>query len=129
MRSLFHSIIRTSAFFRKEIVEVLRQPRLIITLVLGPFIILLLYAVGYNNQPPVVRALFVADPTNPLAPHIQSYASALGSQLIYAGMTPDQGQAMAELQQGNVDVVVVVPSHAYQTINDNHQAVFIIYDR
>jgi predicted Na+-dependent transporter len=46
LRSIPRSIIRTLSFPRKEIVEILRQPRLVLTLVLGPFLILLLVGVG-----------------------------------------------------------------------------------
>ena len=51
-------IIRTSAFLGKEVAEVLHQPRLILTLVLGPFLILLLFGVGFRYQNPPLRALF-----------------------------------------------------------------------
>ena len=36
-------VIRSSAFLRKEIVEIIRQPLLVLTLVLGPFLILLFF--------------------------------------------------------------------------------------
>jgi hypothetical protein len=37
IRGLGYSLIRISAFLRKEIVEILRQPRLVLTLILGHF--------------------------------------------------------------------------------------------
>ena len=37
-------LIRISAFLRKEIVEIMRQPMLVLTLVLGPFLILLFFS-------------------------------------------------------------------------------------
>ena len=42
--------IRSSSFLRKEIYEILRQPRLVATLVLGPFLILFLFGIGYRAQ-------------------------------------------------------------------------------
>ncbi len=50
MREIWHSFIRASAFLRKEIVNVLRQPRLVLTLVLGPFVILLVYGLGFREE-------------------------------------------------------------------------------
>jgi len=46
MRNFFRGIIRASSFFRKEIFEILRQPRLVATLVMGPFLILLIFDIG-----------------------------------------------------------------------------------
>ncbi len=127
MRSIISPLVQSSAFFRKELAEVLRQPRLILSLILGPFLILLLFGIGYRNQPRPVRTLFVADPTGPLAKQIEGYASTISPQLIYAGVTGDQNQAMAQLRQGTVDLVAVAPENAYQTVRSNHQAIFALY--
>jgi len=43
------SLIRIGAFARKEMTEILRQPRLLLTLILGPFLILLLFGIGYKT--------------------------------------------------------------------------------
>ena len=37
--------IRISSFVRKEMAEILRQPKLVATLILGPFLILLIFGV------------------------------------------------------------------------------------
>ncbi len=50
MGNFFRGIIRSSSFFRKEIFEILRQPRLVATLVLGPFLILFIFGIGYRDQ-------------------------------------------------------------------------------
>jgi ABC-2 type transport system permease protein len=127
MRRIFGPFIRISAFFNKELAEILRQPRLILSLILGPFLILFLFGIGYHNQPRAVRTLFVADPGSPLGKQIQSYAGGISPELIYAGVIADQNQALGQLRQGNVDLVAVAPSNAYQTVRSNHQAVFTLY--
>ncbi len=127
MGNLYHSLIRASAFLGKEIAEVIRQPRLILSLVLGPFLILLLFGIGYKNEPRSVRTLFVADPNGPLAKQIQEQASTISPQLIYVGVVPDEQTALSRLRQGNVDLVAVAPRDAYQTIRSNKQAVFALY--
>jgi ABC-2 type transport system permease protein len=127
VRSIFSPLIQASAFFRKELAEVLRQPRLILSLILGPFLILLVFGIGYRNQPRPVRTLFVADPASPLGQQIQSYATTISPQLIFAGVTADKNQAIAQLQQGSVDLVAVAPENAYQTVRSNHQAIFTLY--
>ncbi len=122
-----HSIIRTLAFLRKEIFEVLRQPRLIFTLVLGPFLILFIFGIGYRNQARALRTLFVAEKGSTLSQQIPQYASSLGPQLIYMGVTDNLNGALDRLRNGEVDLVAVAPNNAYQTIKSNQQAVFTLY--
>ena len=75
MPNFSRGIIRASSFFRKEIFEILRQPRLVATLVLGPFLILFIFGIGYRAQSPTLRTLFVAQPGSPIAAQdIQQYA-------------------------------------------------------
>ena len=129
MHRLFSSIIRTSAFLRKEIVEVLRQPRLLLTLVLGPFLILLIFGVGYRNQPRELRTLFVVQGDGALSQKIQDYATSLGPQLVFAGTTEDLVSALKQLQRGDVDLVAVTPENPFEKIRNNEQAVFTLYHR
>ena len=107
MRSLFHSLIRINAFIGKEISEVIRQPRLILTLVFGPFLILLIFGIGYKNEPRSVRMLFVAQPGTALYNEIKQYATTISPQLIYSGVMDNQNEALQELSRGQVDVVAV----------------------
>ena len=57
------SLTRSLAFLRKELVSVWRQPRLIATLVLGPFLILFLFGLGYQEMPEPFRTVLVAEQT------------------------------------------------------------------
>lgn len=73
------SIIRISSFISKELREILRQTRLMAALVLGPFLILLIFGLGYRNEARILRALFVV-PANATAvtAQVQEYATNLG---------------------------------------------------
>lgn len=82
MVRLFRFVIRPSAFLSKEVAEIIRQPRLVVTLVLGPFLILLFFGVGYRNEARALRALFVVEKDSPLAAQIERFATTLGPQLI-----------------------------------------------
>jgi ABC-2 type transport system permease protein len=61
MQRLFKFLIRISSFISKELTEILRQPRLILTLVLGPFLIMFLFGLGYPEQNRTLRTTFVAE--------------------------------------------------------------------
>lgn len=128
MGNFFRGIIRASSFFRKEIFDILRQPRLVATLVLGPFLILFIFGIGYRAQSRILRTLFVAQPNSPItAQDIQQYGKSMDSLLIYAGVTGNQNEALDQLQGGQVDLVIVEPGDATSTIKNNQQAVFTLY--
>jgi len=127
VKRFFSFLVRTSAFLGKEIFEILRQPRLILTLVFGPFLILLLFGLGFRNEPRALRTLFVVDEGSEIAQRIQEYATSLGPQLIFAGITGDEAEAKKKLLQQQVDLVAVAPPNAYQVIRNSQQAIFTLY--
>lgn len=121
-------LVRSSSFLRKEIMEVLRQPRLILALVFGPFLILLLFGLGYTNQARAVRTLFVVtQQDSPLAVQINENAGNISPQLIYEGMTADEEGARRMLRNGQIDMLVLVPEDAYEVIKQNQHATFQIF--
>lgn len=126
MLKLFRSLVRMSAFLGKEITEIMRQPRLILTLLLGPFLILLLFGVGYRNQARSLRLLFVADPQGPAAAQIREYASSLGAQLIFVGITADAAEAEKRLRRGEADAVVLTPDDIYGLLRNNQRVTFTL---
>lgn len=119
--------VRIAAFLRKEIVNILRQPRLILTLVLGPFLILFVFGIGFRSEAQPLHTLFVVGEENPLRPYVEQYATRLGPQLVYEGATGDFNAAMNALRQGEVDDVVFVPRDALQTIESGAQVIFEVY--
>lgn len=48
---LWQAIIRIFSFVSKEIRTILHQPRLVFSLILGPFLILLIFGLGYRDSP------------------------------------------------------------------------------
>ena len=56
---MFKPFIRLLSFFSKEVNELRRQPKLILSLLLGPFLILLLFGVGYQGERPKLRTALV----------------------------------------------------------------------
>ncbi len=131
MRELFSRyirfLIRTSAFLRKEIFEILRQTRLVITLIIGPFLILLLFGVGYLEFPPGPRTLFVVPEGSRIGSVVEQYAQSLNVQLTYAGITADPDLAQQQLDTNQVDLVIVTPADPASIILNNEQATIYFY--
>ncbi|MFZ6030101.1 MAG: ABC transporter permease [Chloroflexota bacterium] len=120
-------LVHISAFVRKEIFVVIRQPQLLLGLILGPFLILLVFGVGYRNEARTLRTLFIAHPQSELGKQIEIYAPTLGSQLEYMGVTGDIETALQRLRRGEVDLVAVAPDRALESIRTGRRAAFRLY--
>ena len=129
MSNFFRGIIRASSFFRKEIFEILRQPRLVATLVLGPLDPVHLWHWLPRTALQLAHAVRSASHQRHSRPNIQKYGKSMGSLLIYAGVTADQNEALDQLHSGQVDLVIVEPADAVSTIKSNQQAVFTLYQQ
>lgn len=126
-RRVSRPLIRTSSFLRKEIVEVVRQPGLLVMLVLGPFLILLAFGSGLREDDPAVRTMFVVDPASPIAEQIEVFAEAQDQRLTVEGLTHDREGALRELQDGVLDLVVVIPDDAMEQIRADRRAEVVAY--
>lgn len=124
---MMKSIIRTLSFPGKEIAEIFRQPRLILTLVLGPFLIILLFGLGYPEEGRSLRTTFVVEDNNPFKDAVETFAKTIGPAIIYQGIENELDVALANLALGQTDMVVVVPDDPVNTIQNNEQAEFLIY--
>ena len=86
MRLIWFRIVQVLGFIRKELVEILRQPKLVATLVFGPFVILLLFGLGYNNKPLQLRTLFVGPPDSVYEQVVTEYSGDLEEWVEPAGL-------------------------------------------
>ena len=127
MTSLSRFIVRATTFLRKELATVFRQPRLILTLILGPFLIMLMFGFAFQKEGRSLRTLFVVNPDSPFAAQVEEFAQTIGPAIIYQGIIPSRDEALAKLARNEVDMVIVVPDDPMQTIRDNKQAVLEMY--
>jgi ABC-2 type transport system permease protein len=106
--------IRFVAFFAKEIADIRRQPRLLLSLVLGPFLILLLFGVSFQGERPRLQTLLVIPPSLQNDPRAQQFQDAVGlSGFEVAGVETDEQTAMRRLlsDREGIDVVEVIPDN------------------
>src|SRR3954447_6533784 len=85
-------VVRTTSFVGKELTEVRRQPRLLLTLVLGPFLILFLFGIGYAATPRNTGRVGVLPPDGPRGgqPNRSGAASDSPLALVWAPENPGQ---------------------------------------
>src|SRR5512139_1437014 len=110
--AMFKFLIRISSFISKELTEILRQPRLILTLVLGPFLIMFLFGLGYPDQNRVLRTLYVAEDPNSLQGDLKVITESISPSIVNQGVESDEELALAKLALNQTDLVIVVPGNA-----------------
>jgi ABC-2 type transport system permease protein len=122
------SLTRSLAFLRKELVSVWRQPRLIATLVLGPFLILFLFGLGYQEMPDPFRTVVVTDQTgSAIGVDAAELDEAFGEGIDLVDVTDDVDSARQQLVAGEVDLVLVAPEDGLEALQRGEQATFSIF--
>lgn len=96
-------------------------------LVLGPFVILGLFAAGFQPNPPPLKTLLVLPAGSGLEAQVAEFQEAVGHQVDVVGTTPDEGEARSRLVEGEVDIVVITPTDAAQTIRDDESATILVW--
>jgi ABC-2 type transport system permease protein len=122
--------LQTLTFMRKEITDAVHQPRQLLTLVLGPFLIMGAFGLGYRDTPKPLKAMLVVADGSPLKQQIDTYTRQLGSYVDIVGITSDRAAATDRLQHGGVDVVVAFPADPLKDVLGGHQSqITIVHTR
>jgi ABC-2 type transport system permease protein len=127
MIRFFKYLIRISSFLGKELTEIFRQPKLILTLVLGPFLIMLLFGVAYPNQTRTLKTIFVAKDPVSFKKEMDVFAQSYTSIIFDYAIESDKETALAKLAHNQTDLVIVVPDALFETTENNQQAEFLVY--
>lgn len=112
MRPTLAVIIRLLAFIGKEITETLRRPGAIVSLVLGPFLIMAIFGLGYDGIRRPLETIVVAPASSGFPSDPAIYQELAGGGLRIAEVTDDRTAAEATLLDGRADVVVIAPEDA-----------------
>ncbi len=114
------SIIRTTSFFSRWLADVLRQPALMLILVVAPFLVLFAFGRGVELGGPQPRTLIVREgkPDEPLDPIPEE----LGEHITIVGETDDVAYARRELSSGRIDAIAMLPADSTEIINSGRQA-------
>jgi ABC-2 type transport system permease protein len=118
MKTLF----RILALVGKEIVEVLRRPGAVVSLVLGPFIILALFGFGYHGYRRDLQTVVVMPASSGLPTDPQEYDTLGATGVRIIAVTADRVAAEARLRNEEIDLVVVIPANAEDALKQGRQA-------
>lgn len=127
IQTLWQAIIRVFAFISKEVRTILHQPRLVFSLILGPFLILLIFGVGYRDAPRKLNTLFVVPEGSQIEGFVEGYADSLGSRINFVGIIHDADEADRRLRDQEVDLVVTTPFNPMTDWENDEQSTFSLY--
>jgi len=122
-------VIRSQTFVRKELVEILRQPRLLALLVVGPFVLLLLFGTGYSQNTVRLHTLFVAQEGSIYEETLNTNSDQLDQFVESEGFVSDKDAALQSLDDGDVDLVVVFPDDPLAQVTAGEQATIEVFNR
>ncbi len=123
-------LVQVGGFVRKEIVAVARQPRLLLVLVAGPFVILLLFGIGYDQEQSVLRTAFVGPPGSIYEESLDQFTDELAQYVDSAGYSDDLVEAEARLRNGDIDAIVVFPTDPTDDVLAGQQAsITVLHDK
>ena len=123
------TVVQALAFVRKELAEIVRQPKLLVLLVLGPFVLLLLFGAGYKDTTIRLRTAFVGPAGSMYESALADYADQLEQYVEPRGFTNDELAARRRLEDGDLDAVVVFPADALDQIMSGQRARITILHR
>jgi ABC-type Na+ efflux pump permease subunit len=119
---LFKLLVRILAIVGKEIVEVMRRPGAVLSLVLGPFLILAVFGFGYQGIKRDLNAIVVIDPASKLPTDVATYQQLNVRGIKVIDVMTDRPTAEQRLQTDEADVVIEVPTDPLTTIQSGQQA-------
>jgi ABC-2 type transport system permease protein len=118
--------IRIFSLVGKEIVEVFRRPGAVLSLILGPFLILAAFGFGYQGIKRDLQALLVIDASSELPRDLQTYRELGVRGVSVVDVVEDRASAEARLKSNEVDVVIVPPADPLAALEAGQQAELLV---
>jgi ABC-2 type transport system permease protein len=123
---IFQVINRLLAFLGKEIIEVVRRPGAIASLILGPFLIMAIFGAGYQGYRRPLQTIIVVPPESGLPTELETYREvATGLEIVE--IAPERATAEQRLRDRQIDVVIVAPGDAEARFRAGQQSVIEVH--
>ena len=111
-RGISHSVVRMASFTGKELREVIRRPGVVLSLILGPFLIMFLFGLGYTGFRPPFDTEIVVPADSDFSRSAEAYENLAPGRLKVTRVSEDQAEAEERLREGQTDLLVVVPQNS-----------------
>ena len=119
---LLKSWTRTTSFVGKEVVEVVRRPGALFSLILGPFLIMGLFGLGYSGQYRPLETVLVVPSSSNLPRDPAFYQQFGGPSVHVLDVTEDVNAARDRLRRQQIDLLVIAPPDVPQSFLQGQQS-------
>ncbi len=120
------SWLRIRAVASKELGMLVRQPRLILLLLVGPVLIMVIFALSFHFQISTPSVAVVVKPHSQGAKLFERFRGRFRSQAKIQAVTGSEASAENLLQSGRVDGVVLIPPDPLSEIKNGHRATITV---
>jgi len=107
---LLKALTRIGSFMGKELVEVIRRPGAFFSLILGPFLVMAIFGLGFGGVLRPLDTIIVLPANAGLSGDPSTYQAIAGPAVHILAVTDDATAAAQLLRDQQVDLVVVAPS-------------------
>lgn len=123
MTTIIKSLTRLWAVFRKELIDIRRRPGAVISLILGPFLIMAVFGLGYSGIRQPLDTVLVIPPDSGLSQDAADYQDLAGGGFVIRGITADADEATRLLEAQQLDLVVIAPADLEGSFRAGEQSV------
>lgn len=127
MHSIGQSLVRMASFTGKELRETIRRPGVLLSLVLGPFLIMFLFGLGYSGYRAPFAAEIVLPATSDLPDDPAYYENLAPGRIDVRDVGTDAAGAKERLRRGELDLVIVAPENASSELRAGRQSTIQVY--
>ena len=120
-QGLWHSVVRMASFTGKELREVIRRPGVLASLILGPFLIMFLFGLGYSGYRAPFATEIVVPPESGFSRSAEEYESLAPGRLKITQVGDDLEGAEQRLRDGSIDLLVVAPANSEAELRAGNQ--------
>lgn len=122
-RAALQVLTRLLAFIGRELVETVRRPGALVSLVFGPFLVLAVFGLGYSGIRQPLETALVIPPESGLPTDVETYAVAGGPGINITTVVPTDEGLNARLRSGELDVIAIAPPDAEARFQAGEQSV------
>ena len=121
MRELGQSVVRMASFTGKELREVVRRPGVLLSLIVGPFLIMFIFGLGYSGYRAPFATEIVVPPGSNFSRDVKEYESLAPGRLDVKRVSEDAEAAERRLRDKEIDLLIVVPRDAASELRAGRQ--------
>jgi ABC-2 type transport system permease protein len=123
---LLKSWTRTTSFFSKEVLEVIRRPGALFSLIFGPFLIMGAFGLGYSGQYRPLNTVLVVPPNSGLPMDANYYQQFAGESVRILEVSQEAESARARLAHQQIDLLVIAPPNVEENFKAGQQSAITI---